>query len=351
MSFGLPSFWRSQPPVGVELGGDAVRMLQIDGVGSDRVRRVAIVPRSTDGSIDPQRLRKAWRGFSSLEAVVSLADDSVDVRPGRLPRLSGEELRDAARWEIAAMLEQDGGELVADSMPVGRDLGDDGRREMLLVAADRGTVERHLEPLLEAGIRPVAVEPVFLSAGRAFALRSRRGSEQEVVRVVVKTDATKTWISVMRGDGIVFAKSVPVGSRDFDEALASSLSIESEEATRTRIDATRGEAEPLVLAAIGDAVRRASRGLIGEVAMAMRYSTKAARLSRPVGIHLAGTGAATPGLAEALASGIPGVPVIEDSPTIERLRELRIPGQDPFAWVAAFGLAIRSEESVGEAAA
>ena len=85
--------------------------------------------------------------------------------------------------------------------------------------------------------------------------------------------------------------------------------------------------------------------------MAMRYSTKAARLSRPVGIHLAGTGAATPGLAEALASGIPGVPVIDDSPTIERLKELRAPGQDPFAWVAAFGLAIRSEESVGEAAA
>ncbi len=341
MPFRLPVFGRPQPPVGVELGPDAVRMLQTVAVGSDRIRRVAVVPRSADGGIDPHRLRRAWRGFSTPDAVVSLADEDVQVRPARLPRLAGTELRDAAKWEIAGMLDCDGAELVAESMPVGRTVGEDGRLEMLLIAANRDVVERHLEPLLEADVRPVAVEPVFLSAGRAFAMRSRRDCEQEVVRVVVKTDLAASWISVMRGDGIVFAKSVPVGTNDFDAALASSLSIDVEEAARTRHDAMHDEAEPLIAATIADAVRRASRVLVGEVAMAMRYSTKAARLSRPVGIHLAGGGAATPGLAEALGAGVPGVPIVADSPTLQRLAALRVPGQEALAWAAAFGLAIR----------
>ena len=351
MRIRLPFLGRTQPPVGVELGGDAVRMLQTAAIGSDRIRRVAAVPIESDGRIDPQRLRRAWRGFSTLDAVVSIDDDCVDVRPGRLPTLSGEELREAARWEIAGMLERDGADLVAESMPVGREVGEDGRLEMLLVAADRGAVETRLEPFLEIGIRPVAVEPTFLAAGRAFAMRSRREDEQDVVRVVVETDLTSTWISVMRGDGVVFAKSVPVGTRDFDAALATSLSIDHEEAIRTRLDATHGDAEPLVVASIADAVRRAARGLIGEVAMAMRYSTKAARLSRPVGIHLAGTGAATPGLAEALAAGVPGVPMIADSPTARRLSDLRVPGHGPLAWATAFGLAIRPIETDEEVAA
>ena len=205
MPIRLPRIGRAQSPVGVEIGNDAVRMLQTTMPGSDRIRRVAVVPRSADGSIDVQRLRRAWRGFSSFDAVVSLDDDCVDVRPGRLPRLSGEELRDAARWEIAGMLERDGADLVAESMSVGRDVAEDGRVEMLLIAADRTTVEERLDPLLEVGIRPIAVEPVFLAAGRAFAMRSRRDDEQEVVRVVVKTDEATTWISVMRGDGVVFA--------------------------------------------------------------------------------------------------------------------------------------------------
>lgn len=351
MPIRLPRIGRSQSPVGVEIGSDAVRMLQTTAIGSDRIRRVAVVPRSADGSIDAQRLRRAWRGFSSFDAVVSLDDDCVDVRPGRLPRLSGEELRDAARWEIAGMLERDGADLVAESMSVGRDVAEDGRVEMLLIAADRRAVEERLDPLLEVGIRPIAVEPVFLAAGRAFAMRSRRDDEQEVVRVVVKTDEATTWISVMRGDGVVFAKSVPIGTRDFDQALATNLSIDLEDATRTRSDAARGEAEPLIVASIADAVRRASRGLIGEVAMAIRYSTKAARLSRPVGIHLAGIGASTPGLSEALGSGIPGVPVVGDSPTAQRLADLPATGHGSLAWATAFGLAIRPTDDAREAAA
>ena len=277
---------RSAPPIGVEIGDSVLRMVQLDSSRSDSIRRAVAIPLD-QGRIDVARLRRGLRGFRGRDVVVSPSRAALSVRPARLPMLQGEELREAARWEAAAQLGSDGADLVAEPIVVARTAGDDGRLEMLLVAGSASGLEAELSPLLEAGLRPIAVEPAFLGSGRAHAMRSRRDAERETVRIVVDVGSEESWIVVMRGDGVVFAKQVEVGGRRFDEEIARDLGIEVDDAGRSRLDAACGRVDGLVRGAVAEAVRRTASGLAEEISMAVRYATVSARLSRPVPLHRA----------------------------------------------------------------
>lgn len=352
MAHAFSWFARSTPPIGIEIGATVVRMVQLDSLRTDVVRRAVVLPR-IDGVVDAAALRRASRGFAGSEVVVSPPREQLVVRPARLPMLEGEELREAARWEAAGQLERDGAGVVAEPIVVGRGPGDDGRIEMLLVAGDAVELESTLTPVLDAGLRPIAVEPAFLAAGRAHALRSRRDSEREVVRVVVEVSDDDSWVVVMRGDGVIFTKQVPIGGKAFDSSIARELGVDDAEAGETRRAASNGVADGLVRGAISDAVRRAASGLADEVSMAVRYATVAARLGRPVSMHLCGEAASTPGLDDAIGRAVPGIAGDRDRTLEARLATItglvgeRGPGT---AWATALGLALRPAIASKEAA-
>lgn len=352
MTHAFPWLVRSAPPIGIEIGATVVRLVQLDSSRTDAIRRAVSVP-LVDGRIDAVAMRRAARGFAGRDAVVAPPRGTLVVRPARLPMLEGEELREAARWEAAAQLDRDGADVVAEPIVVGRGPGDDGRLEMLLVAGGASEIEAALTPVLDAGLRPVAVEPAFLAAGRAHALRSRRDSEREVVRVVVDVAGDDSWIVLMRGDGVVFAKQVPVGGRAFDAAIARDLGIDEDEATRTRAASCGDGADGLVRGAVSETVRRTSATLADEVSMAVRYATVAARLGRPVSLHLSGEAGATPGLEDAVGRAVPGLAVERDRTLESRLATIasRV-GETGIgaAWATPLGLALRPSVAGREAA-
>lgn len=352
MTIPLPWLVRSAPPIGIEVGATVVRLVQLESGRSDAIRHAAVVPLQ-DGRIDVAELRRACRGFAGRDAVVAPPRDALMVRPARLPRLEGEELREAARWEAAGQLGIDGADVVAEPIVVGREPGDDGRLEMLLVAGAASAIEAVLSPILDAGLRPIAVEPAFLGAGRAQSMRSRRDSEREIVRVVVDVAEHDSWVVIMRGDGVVFAKRVETGGAAIDREIARDLGIDEAEATRTRREAAHGRSEGLVRAAVEDAVRRAASPLADEVSMAVRYATVAARLSRPVALDLSGEAGATPGLADVIGRAMPDIPVERDPVLEGRLGSITravADGSAPVAWATALGLALRPPVSREKAA-
>lgn len=343
MTISLPWLGRSVPPIGIEIGATVVRLVQLESIRSDAIRHAAIVE-IVDGGIDVVDLRRACRGFVGRDAVVAPPRDALVVRPARLPRLEGEELREAARWEAAGQLDTDGADVVAEPIVVGRDLGDDGRLEMLLVAGTASRIEAAVSPILDAGLRPIAVEPAFLGAGRAQTLRSRREVERDIVRVVVDISEDDAWAVVMRGDGVIFAKRIETGGAAFDREVARDLGIDESEARRSRRDAADGRSDGLVRGAVADAVRRAATPLVEEVSMAIRYATVAARLSRPVAIHLSGEAGSAPGLGDAIGRSLPGIAVERDPALEGRLGAInRLVGEEPrsLAWATALGLALR----------
>lgn len=342
---------RGSSLIGIEIGTDEVRLVQPKRAGADEIRRAASMP-TDQGVVDPSRLKSLARGFAGRDAVVSPPPGELELRPVRLPRLAGEELREAARWEVAPLLDVDGSDLVAEPIVISPQPGEDGRLEILVVAARVSRMTMLLEPVLEAGFRPVAVEPGFLATGRVFSRRSRRDAERDEVRLVVEVGESISWLVVMRGDAVVFAKSVAIGGTDFDREIARDLGITEDEARSTRLDAARGGLDDLVTEALKESVRRAARPMIDEAAMAIRYATVSARLGRSRAVHVTGPAGSTPGVAEAIDAAVPGVPL-----EVDHLLDARLGAHPEIAehggagtWVRAFGLAIRPPVAREEAA-
>lgn len=342
---------RQTPPIGVEFSEDGLRLVQVTTPGSDEIRRAAFVPFAPDGAVDVSELRKVLRGFRGRQAAIAPPRGDLTIRPARLPRLENQELREAARWEAAGLLELDAADVVAEPLIVSDGVDADGLAEMLIVAGSVSTIESRLEPLLQAGLRPIGVEPAFVGAGRAFTLRSRRSNEQDHIRVVVDVADSESWIVVTRGDRIVFAKRSEVGGSTFDAELGSALGIDDSMARRTRCESDRRDLEPEVLAELKTAVRRVAGPLGDEVGMAVRYVTVAARLGRPEYLHLCGEAGSSPGLVEILSAAVPGIPVGQDELVSSRLREGCDDGSAPLAWATAFGLSLRPGFDTGKVAA
>ena len=342
---------RRTPPFGVEFCDHGLRLVQV-GSTSDEIRRAVFVPFDAEGEVDSGLLRAALRGFRGRDAIVAPPRADITVRPARLPLLADAELREAARWEAAGLLDLDGSDVVADALALSRETDAEGRTEMLVVAASASGLEARLAPLIAAGIRPLALEPAFFGVGRAFTLRSRRKQEQDETRVVVDVSETESWIVVTRGDRTMFAKRSDVGGATFDAELAAGLGIDAATARRTRLDGRDRTLEPEVLAEVTAAVRRAGASLAEEIAMAVRYVTVTTRSGRPNALHLSGEAGSTPGLRQAIEVAVPGIE-IESEPVVEARLEAAPKGENstPLEWVTAFGLAIRPMPRRGREAA
>ncbi|MDG2021305.1 MAG: pilus assembly protein PilM [Phycisphaerales bacterium] len=342
---------RRIPPIGVEFSEEGLRLAQVASPGSDVIRQIAFVPFGPGGSVDVADLRKVLRGFRGRQAAIAPPRGDLTIRPARLPRLENQELREAARWEAAGLLELEAADVVAEPLVVSNGVDSDGLAEMLIVAGSVTTIESRLEPLLQAGLHPIGVEPAFVGAGRAFTMRSRRSDEQDRIRVVVDVADTESWIVVTRGDSIVFAKRSDVGGSMFDAELGAALGIDESMARRTRRESHRRGLEPEVLAEVKTAVRRAAGPLGDEAGMAVRYVTVAARLGRPECLHLCGEAGGSPGLVETLSAAVPGIPVEQDERVTSRLSEACGPDATPLAWATAYGLSLRPVVDAGRQAA
>lgn len=339
---------RRVSPAGIESDAGRYRIVQMDQATGGRVR-VAFDVRGDEssGEVDQSELRRAVRGLSGRRCIVSPPSSELVVRPARMPRLAGEEFREAARWEAAEMLSCDAGELVAEPLIVSEISNEDGRHDVLIVAARIEAVNRALEPLLLAGLRPIAVEPSFLGAGRAFCLRARRRDDDSIARAVLQIGHDCSSLVVMSADRAVFAKTISIGGLSLDQAAAERLGIDAVTARQVRRDAANGRLDAEIDRPLRDALRRSAEELANEVAMSLRYVAVAARLGAVRVMHICGEEGETPGLAKAVQDACPGIPVEGEATADQRLAEAAdAAGGSPGAWATAMGLALRPDEKV-----
>src|SRR5690606_2627387 len=95
--------------------------------------------------------------------------------------------------------------MVADFVRLGEvQQGTDTREEVLLVASELGCIQSRIEPLLEAGLRPVAIDAPFMSLARLHSLNCRRESDQNRIRCVVEVGSSGSIIMILRGDQVAF---------------------------------------------------------------------------------------------------------------------------------------------------
>ncbi len=415
-------FSSSTGVIGIDFGSRGIKMVQVREkagalhvVGAARLdvplaAVQALAPRS-DGVAAPQvtpsapppppdhtirhddlaeQIRAAFVGgsFAGPRCIISLAREDVCLQSIRLPRMPDNELREAAMWEASQRFGFDrnamqvefirtGATASGASTGAGAPAGE-SREEVILVAASHAAIAARVEPVLAAGLRPLAVDTGFSAIVRAFSRHVRRESDRGHVRAIVEVGESGSTVLILRGDQVAFCKPIAIGGRNFNQAVADHLRINPQQAAELRearianagdwgpeacglspeagndvarlkpqASSPQPQSDPSTDRAVYEAVRPLMGDLVKEVTLCLRYYGVTFRGHPPDHIIITGGDGLEPRLGEVTAHTCK-VPVVFDDTNgslatlIGQIRTSlnRTPGPAA-AWTVALGLSRR----------
>lgn len=317
-------------PIGLDIGADSVKMLQLETVGGEVSVRASgrwRVPQAAQQDPSQRRqlviaaVRDMLRNgkFRGRKVVTALSCKDLEIRNVRLPHLSDGELAEAVKWEAAERFDY---EITPDRLNYLRagDIrqGTETQEEIIMLAVDQETVDGHLELLEEMGLSPehIGAEPVELF--RVFERRLRRHADDDTVSVILDIGAEATRVVVAKGRQIVFIKSIDIAGRRLTEAAARQLNLSLQEAAELRSMIMKDHAESgapsaaeqragkdskiaqSVIWTIHDAVRGELEALAREVSLCLRYCSVTFRGLRPQSVVITGGQAYDPSVVKLL---------------------------------------------------
>ncbi|MFC1633898.1 pilus assembly protein PilM [Planctomycetota bacterium] len=310
-------------PIGLDIGHGSIRMIQLlidDGqmsvIAADEIRI------ETDTNDDEQARRNAV--VSAIKKMLAkgnfLGKDVVSCLPSGKLKITSIRLADGDTDAIERSLRKEAAQrfgldpekdamdyLVAGSVRQ----GDEVKNELILFATDNETIKDHIEMLEEAGLRPVAIDPIPCALFRSFGRSLRR--QEDLERTVVFIDVGSRFTTVVFGHGreISLVKQIPIGGERFVQQVAEKLSIRIDEAETLRkslridrkssslksdnSESQVAEGEPEIDAStrdmITDAVCSVAEDLAREISLCLRYYSVTFRGARVERAIFAGGGA------------------------------------------------------------
>ena len=313
---------RTRWPIALDIGTNGIKMLQMHRVGGGiavlACQRWQFPPSAgTDAdtrrrlTIDAVRDMLRRGGFRGNRVVSALSCEQLKIKNVRLPDLTGPVLQQALHDEAHDRFGQVFAPDQLHFLHAGEiRQGSEAHHEFILLAAPSEVVEGHYSMLLEMGLRPEHIDAEPLAMFRPFARHLRRRADEGEISVVVDLGHLSTKVVVARGRAPVLVKRIPIGGRDFAEAVAKQLDLSYEEAVDLRIqflrdhsgDRDEGQdsagAEDLnsVSWTILDAVRGHVEELSREVALCLRYCSVTFRGLRPKRVLMTGGEAYDPAM-------------------------------------------------------
>jgi type IV pilus assembly protein PilM len=361
----LPKFTASIGLVGVDFHSGGARLLQVREQGEALhivgAGEFALPMNPQTFQYDPaaltERLRAAFGsgGFTGRRCAVSLPHGAIKTSAVRLPSMPDEELRQAVLWEASQRFGMDRAQMQVDFIRTGAPAKPgENREELVLIAAPLGVIRACMDPLLDAGLRPVAVDTDFSAAARQFSRRHRREADRGHIRAVLHLEQEDSTLMLLRGDQLALCKSISIGHAQMDQAVAEHLQMDptaASELRAARLAAAWSKepaeaADPATERAIYEALRPLMGDLVKEVTLCLRYYGVTFRGSPPQSIILCGRGL-EPKLEQMCAAACK-IPIVHDDPpgTLTQLGDdvRAVLNRDPgpsSAWAVASGLSLR----------
>jgi len=245
----MPLFRFSQPisPIAVDFGSASVKVLQAT-VG-DRPTIVAAAEIRVPDEIRGQPLEARLDFLSDALAGVLRGGDFRGKRvvcapPAGLMRVQHVQVAGgdatAARGQVAATLESQlqclPGSLIVRSREVAETARDGQvRGEHLAFAMGREDAMRHVDFFRRRGLQLVGMHGGIEAMVYAFDHLHRRSEDAELTTLYVDLGWGATKVAITHGTGTVFAKTVQLGGRHFDQVAAAALRCDPATARARRI--------------------------------------------------------------------------------------------------------------------
>ena len=297
--------------VGVDISSNAIRAVEVDGVGTKRpsVSRFFTMP-LPEGAVKngevleintvSAALKQLWTAaqFSSKRVVLGVGNSKVLVRDLSVPKLSQREIRESLSTHVQEMLPVPVTDAILDFYPISESSTEAGPViNGLLVAAIKDSVLANVKAVQLAGLTPVGVDLI------PFAL-TRLTSEARMVGNVAHIDvgARTTNVIVTSGGVPQFVRIIANGGQDLTTAIADRLemsALDAENVKRTvglsGVKAT-AEQEPVVTV-----IREVTGNLLNSLRNTLAFFANTRQNDPYSGIVLSGGGAQLLGFADALS--------------------------------------------------
>jgi type IV pilus assembly protein PilM len=250
--------------VGLNIGNSTIKVVELQAKGGQiTVSAIGSMPTPAEslsngvitsvGALE-HVLRDLWKqaGVKSKRVVLSVAGTgALVVRVVEMPRMSDAELAGTMKTDVDRYIPFAPSEVIMDFKAL-RELPappDSPSMDVLIAAATREIIDQNVQLLSAAKLEPGAIEVEPLAVGRALTHAARDQGEINYgqVSAVVNIGADATEISVLRGDVLVFTRTIPSGGATLTRALVDYLGLPEQDAERYKIslgDALNPEAVP-----------------------------------------------------------------------------------------------------------
>jgi type IV pilus assembly protein PilM len=342
-------FRRDSHYVSLDIGSSTLKFLEVDGTGqqltirsfgsapvpSSAVQNNMIVEPDAVAGIIKGLLKKA--GATASEAITAVPGPAVIIKKLQLPSQAPAELENSVLFEAGNFIPESLENVNLDYM-ITDVLEKERQFEVLLVAVKRDIINSYTSTVRLAGLEPVVVDVDYFALENMYEL-NYPPSEQDVV-ALVNIGARYSCMNILRGGRSTFTGDVPVGGKEFNDALVRNLGVTAAEAETIKL----GTHPQHPLEQVEPVLQPVKEFLAEEIHRALSFFWTAATDEQISTIVLAGGASRVPGLMQLLSERLE-VPVHVVNPLsnvtlasgVDRARLER----DAASYAIAVGLGVR----------
>jgi type IV pilus assembly protein PilM len=333
-------------PIGLDIGSTSVRAVETTrGREGPSVTRFGAVPLPIgavqggviqDGDAVTAAVRHLWSTarFGTRKVALGVTNPQIVVRQMAVANLPAKELRESLPFQVRDSLPLPVERSLLDFYPTGE--GETPETiSGLLIAAPKEAVVTAVEAVERAGLHVVLVDLASFALLRAASRLDKR------VEAIVDIGAQITSVIVHDDGDPLIVRTVPRGSAEITEKLASALKMDIREAEELKcstgvVEDAEGTAGSEAAARAAGVIREAVRPLVNEIRSSFAYLSTGDRQTRVTRLLLSGGGALLPGFPEMLAGQLNVATEFAD-PTLRMRagRQSALDGFDEFRLSAA----------------
>jgi len=265
--------FKSKEVVGVDIGTHSIKVVELKLSGkSINLQSFGIAPVPPQAIVDGAILDKGAiveclqallreHKIKCTQAVMGLSGHSVIVKKISLPEMTEAELEESIHWEAEQYIPFDVDDVNLDFLIEGGS-SEDGKMDVLLVAAKKDKIDDYTDLLIQSGLQPCVVDL------DAFALQNSWEINYEVVPgrnvALVNIGAGFTNIGVLRNGMTSFTRDISIGGNHYTDAIQKEFGLSAEQAERVKTGQESG-ADP-------EAVRRVMDSVSENIALEIQRS-------------------------------------------------------------------------------
>lgn len=232
-------------PLAIEFGVSGIKVIQLSGSNPSSIQSAAFLATPDDLLDTPAKrllyqmdaLPKFLKGekISATRAMCLIPSGQMVCKHLQIIPSDGVPIEQIASAQLSSQLGCDPSELLIRCHPIA-DANANGKLEVICFAASREFVGRIMGSLKNAKLEPVGIHTEFDALARAIDLRDHSVSDEGSVKptLILDLGCGSTKVLIMHGSEMVFARSIELGARHFDETICHQLRCTMMEARQVR---------------------------------------------------------------------------------------------------------------------